>query len=357
MMADLINVDAIKDAALGRWDAILQAAGLAPAYLSKRHGACPVCMAGKDRYRFSNQGGRGTWICNKCRPEGADGFGLLMALNGWGFIEAARWVGQYLGIASGDMAAATGLDPAVIAKRQQQEAAERAQKWAKARADNVKLWRQAAPVAHGSIVAQYLCSRGLVLDVFPKALRFHPAVAYWQKDDDGKLAKLGEFPAMLAAVVNPEGVAVALHKTHLNPQGKKADVPCVKKWTGASGDVAGAVIRLFPAGESLALAEGIETALGVHLASGLPVWAGVSANGLAAAVLPDEVRAVYIFADNDENQAGQNAANALAQRLEAEGRTVRVLVPSIVGWDWLDVLNADAANDASASQPKAKGVA
>ena len=45
-----------------------------------------------------------------------------------------------------------------------------------------------------------------------------------------------------------------------------------------------------------------------------------------------------IFADNDENGTGQKAANQLAERLISEGRTVRVLFPSIPGVDWLDVL-------------------
>ncbi len=42
-MADLINIDAIKDAARNRWPGILQAAGIDPKYLRNKHGACPVC--------------------------------------------------------------------------------------------------------------------------------------------------------------------------------------------------------------------------------------------------------------------------------------------------------------------------
>jgi putative DNA primase/helicase len=47
---------------------------------------------------------------------------------------------------------------------------------------------------------------------------------------------------------------------------------------------------------------------------------------------------VIVFADNDENFAGQAAAHRLAHRLSVKNRIVRVEVPSVSGWDWNDVL-------------------
>lgn len=61
-MADLINIDAVREVARGRWDSILHAAGIADTYLTKKHGPCPVCQAGKDRFRFSDKDERGTWM-------------------------------------------------------------------------------------------------------------------------------------------------------------------------------------------------------------------------------------------------------------------------------------------------------
>ena len=58
----------------------------------------------------------------------------------------------------------------------------------------------------------------------------------------------------------------------------------------------------------------------------LPVWSALTAGGVAAVVLPDEVREVLLIADHDP--AGARAVLALAGRLRREGRTVRVLVPS-----------------------------
>ena len=55
----------LKDRALGRWRGILPALGVPAKALSNRHGPCPMC-GGKDRFRFDDKGGRGTWICSKC---------------------------------------------------------------------------------------------------------------------------------------------------------------------------------------------------------------------------------------------------------------------------------------------------
>src|SRR5207253_1308568 len=60
---------------------------------------------------------------------------------------------------------------------------------------------------------------------------------------------------------------------------------------------------------------------------------------LAHAVIPDRVRVVEIWADNDVSGTGQKAARALASRLVAEGCEVRIMVPATAGTDWLDVLN------------------
>ncbi|MFN7112634.1 MAG: toprim domain-containing protein, partial [Brevundimonas sp.] len=57
------------------------------------------------------------------------------------------------------------------------------------------------------------------------------------------------------------------------------------------------------------MAEGIETALAVAVATGLPAYAAVSAGGLEAWIPPAGVRAVLIGGDHDK--AGERAAVAL----------------------------------------------
>ena len=85
------------------------------------------------------------------------------------------------------------------------------------------------------------------------------------------------------------------------------------------------------------VAEGIEKALAVHLATGLPAVAAGSAGLLAALVVPLQVRRIVIAADH--GIAGEHAAYKLAQRLSSDGRRVRIaFLPK--GLDWDEVLIA-----------------
>ena len=156
---------------------------------------------------------------------------------------------------------------------------------------------------------------------------------------------------MLAAVQGREGMTVAIHRTYLTPDGNKLvlhdeangeRLPVKKLKTRRAGVMQGAAIRLFPAdGRRLVVAEGIETALAVHVLTGAPAWAAVSANGLATLDFPQGVGDIVIAADHDPNGVGQRAANALRKKLMQEERAGCVLFPSTPGLDWLDVLNAE----------------
>ena len=65
------------------------------------------------------------------------------------------------------------------------------------------------------------------------------------------------------------------------------------------------------------VAEGIETALAVHLSTGKPVWAALNCGNLEKLWIPDPVARVCIYADNDADAEfdGQASAYALAHRL------------------------------------------
>jgi phage/plasmid primase-like uncharacterized protein len=187
-------------------------------------------------------------------------------------------------------------------------------------------WERALPAA-GTIVETYLASRALGR-VAPPALRFRPALRHYET------AHLG--PVMLAAVRDVAGTVRAVHRTWLRPDGTgKADVEPVRK---TLGNPFGCAVRLAPAGAALVVAEGIETALAAGLLFDLPAWACLSAGGLEAVALPASVRRVLVAADHDLNGTGQRAAQALAQRLAAEGRCVRIATPDRPGDDFNDVL-------------------
>ncbi len=49
----------------GRWTEILPLLGVDPRFLVNRHGPCPLC-GGKDRFRFDDKDGSGSYYCNGC---------------------------------------------------------------------------------------------------------------------------------------------------------------------------------------------------------------------------------------------------------------------------------------------------
>lgn len=50
----------LHERARGRWTSILPALGIDSKFLKRRNGPCPMC-GGKDRYRFTDLNGLGTW--------------------------------------------------------------------------------------------------------------------------------------------------------------------------------------------------------------------------------------------------------------------------------------------------------
>jgi hypothetical protein len=154
-----------------------------------------------------------------------------------------------------------------------------------------RVWGAACPITTADPVDLYLRQRGIALSVtdMPAVLRHHPHLLY--RHEDGQYTY---HPAMLALVDDPNGQGASIHRTYLSDDGHKAAVPTVKKLMPAvlPGATRGGAIRLYAAGETLAVTEGIETALAVHLATGLPVWAALCAGGMARLIVPPEVHLV-----------------------------------------------------------------
>lgn len=210
-----------------------------------------------------------------------------------------------------------------------QRFAAQTQQWAENTKRIVLQWSQCVPIADGDPVALYLRSRGLG-GIRPACLRTHPALDYWHA---GEL--LGTFPAMVASVTDARGRLIALHRTYLTAEGRKADVPTVRKLTGAAGPLGGASIKLFASAPKVGIAEGVETALAAFLGSGVPTMAAYCANNLATFEWPTEAESLVVFADNDS--AGRRASEALESRAKHRGLHVKVMTPTRPGDDWCDV--------------------
>ena len=91
------------------------------------------------------------------------------------------------------------------------------------------------------------------------------------------------------------------------------------------GNLLGHGVRIGEPSDLLAAGEGLETMLSLRMAlPGLPVVAALSANHLAALILPSTVRRLYIAVDSDD--AGRVAADRLAARSEPHGvQTIRLI--------------------------------
>ena len=210
----------------------------------------------------------------------------------------------------------------------------------------VALFMAARPKLAGTPVAAYLQARGIDLAELgrqPRSLRFHPDLP---NRESGR-----RWPAIVAAITGADGCHIGTHRTWLVRDAggiwRKAPLRdpkmtlgsyaggAVRLWRGASGVPLSAALS----GETVALAEGIETALSVVIACPeLRVLAGVSLANLARVVLPASVATVIIVADNDppENEAAAGLARAIAVYMDA-GRTVRV-ARSPIGKDMNDAL-------------------
>jgi putative DNA primase/helicase len=108
------------------------------------------------------------------------------------------------------------------------------------------------------------------------------------------------------------------------------------------GSVRGGAVRLAPLAEVMGVAEGLETALSVQAATGLPMWAGLSTGGMQAVIWSESVRHVIICADHDK--PGLAAAYATAEALIRQGKKASICKPDKAGADFNDLLR-EAGHD------------
>jgi phage/plasmid primase-like uncharacterized protein len=190
-----------------------------------------------------------------------------------------------------------------------------------------RIWSEASG-ATGTPAQVYLQSRGIAIAI-PPSIRF--AANLWHSPNVYA-------PTLVAAVQSPSASITGIQRIYLKADGSgKADLEPAKK---SLGQCVGGAVRLARAGDTLVLAEGIETGLSVIQATGLPVWVALGTSGLRAMQLPNQVRDVIIAADNDVNNAGQRAAQDAAAKFISEGRCVRIAMPQTPGTDFNDSLQA-----------------
>ncbi|WP_315729128.1 toprim domain-containing protein [Bradyrhizobium sp. SZCCHNS2015] len=298
----------LQERARGRWTSILPALGIGREYLTGKNGPCPLCPGGRDRWRFDNKAGSGSWICTHCGA--GQGVKLAMQFTGMPFDELARKIDRIISSAP--------IEPA----RRERSDAER-------RDALNRLWCSGSPVRADDPVDRWLTARGLAMRSPPRSIRCAMRARH-------SGPPVSWHPAMVAMVSDADGKPATIHKTYITTNGAKAAVDQVRMFCPGPRPVGGAV-RLAPVDDVLGVAEGIETALAAAKLFGIPTWAALDASGVEKFVPPANLKRLVIFGDHDAHGAGQRAAYALAARL-AGRLEIEVRIPDEAGADWNDIL-------------------
>jgi hypothetical protein len=183
-----------------------------------------------------------------------------------------------------------------------------------------RLFAMGRPI-RGTLAEVYLRSRGIGdLGDLP-ALRFHPRCFHRATGN----SPCETWPALLAAVTDLDGTITGVHRTWLARDGTgKATLATPRR---AMGYLLANGVRFGDVADVLVAGEGIETMLSIRCALlHMPLIAALSANHLAAVILPPTIRRLYVAQDDDA--AGRSAAQTLRDRAEKVGIATAVLSPT-----------------------------
>ncbi|MGN2399187.1 primase-helicase zinc-binding domain-containing protein, partial [Klebsiella quasipneumoniae] len=279
------NIDIIREvtsAAAGKWHYVLAGLSIDVPDSSRRHAPCPAC-GGKDRFRFDDNG-RGSFICNQCGA--GDGLDLIKRVNNCDTTEAAHLAADVLGIdyraAEPAPDAASQRQTQLAADRQQREQERQKQAAEDAEQRRATFARLYTGMRLRSIQgeSEYLQSKGLTGFKYPLM-------------PDGSL---------LLELVDESG-AVAAAQT-ITPHGEK------RLLTGSAKRGAYHAVNAPESPQSVLIAEGLATALSVHLMrpDALAVAAIDAGNLLPVAEVMRRKHPkaqIIIAADNDHHQNGE----------------------------------------------------
>jgi Toprim domain len=218
-------------------------------------------------------------------------------------------------------------DPAKLARLRaeavEHDRAHKAERLNKAR----WLWSRRRPIA-GSIAGTYLRKKRGIRCPLPATLGFLPA---YRDYPPAMIAAFGLAHEVEPGIVGiSDGDIIGVHLTRLLPDGSDRERGDQAKIM--IGHSTGWPIVLAPINDLLGLmvAEGIESALSAHEATGLGTWAAGCASRLPALAdrIPNFIECVTIVTDDDAD--GRRHAAELAERIAAQGIEARLTNPT--GW-------------------------
>ncbi|HCT1899681.1 TPA: DUF927 domain-containing protein [Klebsiella aerogenes] len=310
------NIDLIREvthAATDRWPAVLAGLHIDVPDSPRRHGPCPAC-GGSDRFRFDD-GGRGSFICNQCGA--GDGLDLIRKVNNCDTTEAARLAADVLGInyrtVKQDEETASQKREQMKAECQQREQERQRRKLAEIeqrRGLFVSHWQGLVETAFEG-ESEYLMNKGLVGFTFPVL-------------PDGSL---------LLGLVDESGTVTAAQT--ITQQGEK------RLLAGSAKRGAYHAVNVADAPQSVLIAEGLATALSVHLIrpEALTVCAIDAGNlqRVAQAMHQHYPNAqIIIAADNDIKPGEPNTGKDAAEKAAKVVSGWVALPPTVKKADWND---------------------
>ncbi len=301
---------------------------------------------------------RGLWM-HGGRAQG-DALDLVAYIRFAGDKKAAlNWARMWLGIGDGAASAWASAPRQTLDAPCPEELAAATRAAAEADANRrtaLAIFLAAKPIP-GTPVEAYLAGRGIALAELGKAPGSLRYAAELFNRESGK-----PLPAMVAGVRGSDGAMIAVHRTWLAATTaggwRKAPLQnpkmilgsptggCVPLARGASKKP----LKDAPAGEVVAIGEGIETCLSVSVSCPeLRVLAALSLPNLARVDLPPQIHTVILLRDADCRPNGGGAPNNPSARKGFEravqhfcesGRTVRVADPTPGCKDFNDSLVA-----------------
>lgn len=269
----------------------------------RHHGPCPVC-GGKDRFRFDDKDGRGTWFCSQCDPQSGGGLLLLSRYLGKPTIEVAKeLIGQDMPRTVAPVRKHSATD-----EQMREELRKRAKRGA-----HLLMHEKSIRAPH-----PYMDKKGLTGE-------WHVNSEIMMGADHERI----EPGALLLVPVYKNGELVNVQK--ITTEGKKRPI---------YGGEMGGVCHIIQGKKNLiAVVEGFATGVTVYRMTGATVYVAFNTGNLAS--ISQEARAKYpdstlvIFADHDEVDPvhGWRPGTKYAEDAAIPVNAKIALPPEIGDWD------------------------
>jgi putative DNA primase/helicase len=281
------NITEIFVKAQGHWPWVLESLGVDPDFLTGKHGPCFNC-GGIDRFRFDNKEGKGTFYCNQCEPHSGYGLHFVMRYFNCTRSQAIEKIGNLLQINPRPALTYTSHQPNQKIKEK-----------------TIHMIRKSEPA---DIKHPYLVKKNIHLN----GLRVY-------KD------------SLLIEVYNGHKVLVSLQM--IKPDGSKFYLKGTTK-IGCYSTVGQHSVT-----DPCIITEGFATAVSLYLSLNIPIFIAFDCGNIKHALqtILNNFRLcgkIIVAADNDNNNAGLNAAR---DALESLNLPLNIIMPDRIGDDWNDV--------------------